>query len=77
MYILFIFNEIRYNYLPAFCSCVYRKYQKIDQSYADLQAPAFVLNVLSVFGEFNGILHETKHFSFDLGSIPSLQRAVK
>ena len=29
------------------------------------------------FGELNGILHETKHFSFDLEIIPPLQRAEK
>ena len=35
-----------------------------------------VLIGLSVFVELNGILHETKHLSFDPDIIPPLQRAV-
>ena len=56
---------------------IYRKYQKIDQSCADLKASVFVLIVLSVFGESNGILLATKHFSFDLNSRPPLEKAIQ
>ena len=63
--------------LSKFCSCVYRKHEKIDQSYASTSVCFFVLIVLSVFGELNGILHETKHFSSESDSIPPLQRAEK
>ena len=99
MYVIFIFNEIRYNsfnitvfrvtsaifkfrkviclLFANFAVAFIEKFQKIDQSYADLQASVFVLVVLSVISELNEILNETKHFSFDLNSLPPLQRAVK
>ena len=63
----------------------YRKDTLIPTFYFANFAVAFIENTrrsirvmhlqASVFGEFNGILHETKHFSFDLDSIPPLHMA--
>ena len=51
--------------------------KSIKVTYASTSVCVFVLIVLSVFSELNGILHETKHFSFDLDSIPPMQTAEK